>query len=238
MLAVGFSTGALCRGALTEGVAAAAALGCPVIELSALRVSELSTLVDFVEHNSFSSFTYVSLHAPTDYSPAQEPEVAASLQRAVLSRRWNVVVHPDCIRDVELWKPFGNLLCIENMDKRKIVGRTSEELTEIFKTFPRATLCFDIAHAHQVDATMTEAYRILRDCGDRIRQIHVSEVTSSSRHDLISEGAVSAFRKVARLLPTDVPIILETPVTPAEAKAQVRQAERIFVSSDVAAQPA
>ena len=47
---------------------------------------------------------------------------------------------------------------------------------------------------------MTEAYRILRVFGERISQIHVSEVTSSSKHDRISGTALESFREVASLL--------------------------------------
>jgi hypothetical protein len=221
----------LCRDALADGVATAAKLGFTAIELSALRVRELPALLEFVEAHSWSSFPYVSVHAPTDYGPEQEGDVAAGLLAMALKHRWSVVVHPDCIRRAELWKPFGELLCIENMDKRKAMGRTVEELAPIFAVFPDATLCFDIAHARQVDATMTEAYRILRDFGGRIAQLHFSEVTSSSKHDRISDSAVQAFREVLGQLPTTVPVILETPVPPTDVQSQVDQVERVFAAS-------
>lgn len=238
MFAIGFSTGALCRDHLPEGVAASVELGLRAIELSALRAKELPGLIAFADERCLGSFTYVSLHAPTDYAPDQERDVAASLLAVALRHSWNVVVHPDCIVNVDLWKPFGDLLCIENMDKRKTVGRTVEELAPIFAEFPRAKPCFDIAHARQVDATMTEAYRILRDFGERIAQLHFSEVTSSSKHERISESAVRAFREVLSQLPKDVPVILETPVPPAEAQSQLRQVERVFAPSVAIAQSA
>jgi hypothetical protein len=75
---------------------------------------------------------------------------------------------------------------------------------------------------------MTEAYRILRAFRGRISQLHVSEVTSSSKHNRISDTALESFREVACLLPRDVPVILESPVTLDEAAAELRQAARIF----------
>ena len=75
---------------------------------------------------------------------------------------------------------------------------------------------------------MTEAYRILRHFGDRICQLHVSEVTSSSKHDRISNPVLEAFREVAEHLPRHVPVILETPVTLEEAERELRQVAKLF----------
>jgi hypothetical protein len=225
---IGFSTGALFKDALSDGVTAALQMHLEVIELSALRFRELASLVEFVHAADLTAFHYVSLHAPTDYTAEQEPAVASALLTLANQFHWPVVVHPDCIVNQEVWKPFGQWLCIENMDKRKKAGRTLEELQSVFGAFPDARLCFDIAHARQVDSSMTEAYRILRELSNRICQIHMSEVTSSSKHDRISESAVAAFREVADQLPLNAPVILETPVTPEQALGEIAQAARIF----------
>ena len=66
MPAIGFSTGALFKEALTNGVSAARQMHLDVIELSALRMRELSGLQEFVQTNDLTAFTYISLHAPTD----------------------------------------------------------------------------------------------------------------------------------------------------------------------------
>jgi len=62
---------------------------------------------------------------------------------------------------------------------------------------------------------MTAAALLLRRFGNRLTQVHMSEVTSSSREGAISLTALTAFREVAHLLPDEVPIILET-VIPAD----------------------
>lgn len=227
MPAIGFSTGALFRDQLAQGVDLLRQLMLVTVELSALRLRELPALLSFVRENDLSYFDYVSLHAPTDFLAEQESALASALLAVASERQWHVVVHPDCIRDVNAWRPFGGLLCIENMDKRKSVGRTARELEDVFAALPLATLCFDIAHARQVDTTMSEAYRVLGRFGDRITQIHMSEVTSASTHDRISDSAVASFREVATYMP-DVPIILESPVTPDTARAEVDQAFRVF----------
>jgi sugar phosphate isomerase/epimerase len=237
MLTIGFSTGALCRDALDEGVTAARRLNLDAVELSALRLRELAPLVQFVHNHDLTAFSYVSLHAPTDFTAEQERGVAAALLSLAREHHWHVVIHPDCIHDASLWAPFKEWLCIENMDKRKPAGRTVEELELLFAQFPAARLCFDIAHARQVDTSMTEAYRILRAFRNRICHLHMSEVTSSSKHDRISNAAVESFREVLDQLPTDVPIILESPVTPEDAQAEIRQAARVFEPAAAIAHP-
>src|SRR5260370_9228481 len=96
------------------------------------------------------------------------------------------------------------------MDKRKPVGQTAKYLTRIFEMLPNASLCFDIGHARQVDPTMSEAWAILQLFRNRIKQLHVSEVNTQSKHDPISLESILAFQKVSHLLPADVPIILES----------------------------
>jgi len=59
---------------------------------------------------------------------------------------------------------------------------------------------------------MTEAYLILREFGARLRQVHVSEVNTRSKHDPLSYASILAYQEVAHLIPANVPLILETPV--------------------------
>ena len=131
------------------------------------------------------------------------------------------MVHPDAISNFALWRQLGALVCIENMDKRKPIGRTANELANIFGQLPEATLCFDIGHARQIDLTMTEAYLILRDFGPRLTQVHVSEVNTRSKHDPLSYSSIVAFQEVSRLIPAHVPLILETPVREEEMESEI-----------------
>jgi len=148
-----------------------------------------------------------------------------------------IVIHPDAISDFGLWRELGAAVCIENMDKRKPIGRTADELAVVFKELPAATLCFDIGHARQIDLTMTEAYLILREFSSKLIQVHVSEVNARSKHDPLSYSSILAFQEVARLIPAHVPLILETPVTKEDMDseiAKVRQALPLNLQSMVA----
>lgn len=57
---------------------------------------------------------------------------------------------------------------------------------------------------------MTEAAALLRAFGDRLAEVHLSEVNTASRHDPISLYAVRAFNSIAPYIPEQTPIILET----------------------------
>ena len=199
---------------------------CSAIELSALRQPELLPMLTALGSLDLTGFSYVSIHAPSQIEPEWEAVVWEALWRESW-RKWPVVVHPDALFDMSLWREFGAGLCVENMDKRKPIGRTARELDSIFNQLPDASLCFDIGHARQCDPTMTEAYLILREFGAKLRQVHVSEVNTQSKHDRLSYGSILAFQEVAHLLPEDVPLILETPVSEmdiAEEISRVREA--------------
>ena len=225
MRPIGFSTGALAYSDFRRGVTMTQSGQCSAVELSALRQPELLPMLDALDSVDLTSFSYVSIHAPSQIEPEWEAVIWESLRRE-LWRRWPIVVHPDMLFDISLWREFGSLLCVENMDKRKPIGRTAKELDWIFTQLPDASMCFDIGHARQCDPTMTEAYLILRNFGSKLRQVHVSEVNTQSRHDRLSFGSILAFQEVAHLVPENVPLILEIPVT------EVDMAEEILKAHD------
>lgn len=220
MSASGYSTGALARGDFRAALQTLEGSSADAVELSALRLAELRPLVDAFADLDLTRYKYVSVHAPSAFSPIEEIEIIDLLVQASL-REWYVVVHPDSMHDVGRWAVLGQWLCLENMDKRKPVGRTTEELSEYFIKLPLAGLCFDIAHARQVDSSMTEAYRLIRAFHGRIRQIHISEVSTSSRHARISAAAASDFREVASFLPPEAALIVEAPVRTEEVESEL-----------------
>ena len=96
------------------------------------------------------------------------------------------------------------------MDKRKKAGRTLSELEEAFAMFPLASFCLDLAHARQVDSTMTEARMMIRRFGDRLRQVHMSEIDAMGHHEPLSYAGVLSGQSVAALIPEHVPVIIES----------------------------
>jgi sugar phosphate isomerase/epimerase len=197
---IGFSTGALSM--LRRA-------GVKAVELSALRAGELSALRAAMAGLDLTGFEYRSVHAPSRFD--DEAGVVESL-RTFADLGMNIIVHPDAIKDVSLWRSLNGFVCIENMDSRKSTGRTAEELEGVFAELPEARLCFDIGHARQVDPTMVEAFRILARFGDRLAEVHMSEVDSFCEHHAMTLASQIAFKRVAPRLPSSVPVILESVV--------------------------
>lgn len=85
-----------------------------------------------------------------------------------------MIVHPDILTDFGLWASLGDRILVENMDPRKPIGRNTSELRQVFSRLPDARFCFDIAHALQVDPTVSVAVEILLEFGDRLPKLHIS----------------------------------------------------------------
>ena len=222
MRPIGFSTGALAYGNFREGLRMLGQKEVQAVELSALRQGELDPLLQAIPSLDLSSFDYISIHVPSQFEAGWEAVMWRLIVGGVPGG-WPVVLHPDAIDDFGMWRELGASVCIENMDKRKPVGRSVGELARIFAELPDATFCFDIGHARQFDPTMTEAWLILREFGSKLRQVHVSEVNTRSRHDCLSYASILAFQEVAHLIPEGVPLILETPVPEGDMRVEIEK---------------
>ncbi len=227
---IGFSTGALALADWERGLLQCRELGLSAVELSALRLSEFQPLVQVACGLDFADFEYVSVHVPSRYRPEDERKVLLTAESAA-ARGWPLILHPDTIVDWGGWREFGARVCIENMDKRKPIGRTVEELQEAFEQLPDARFCFDFGHARQVDPTMTQARRLLAAFGDRLHQIHFSEVDSANRHRLLNHSALRAFGQIRTPAMAHLPIILETPAANDEARFQIELASKFFADA-------
>jgi hypothetical protein len=205
----GFSTGALERGNFRKAVSWMQASGIQALELSALRYDELKPLIDGLDELPLESFSYISLHAPSSFPESKENEVV-NLLLPVSRRGWNIIVHPNVIYTPKLWAPLGKRLLIENMDRRKPMGRTAEELGKLFNELPDAQLCLDVAHARQLDTSLRLLWEILCSFGDRIREVHISELDSFCRHQPMSNGAVRDYQRVAGCINSNAPVIIES----------------------------
>lgn len=231
MRSIGFSTGSLALSDFRRAIQMLARMPVTAIELSALRLAELGPLVDALDELPLAQFSYVSFHAPSAFAASEEENVTKQLQ-AVAARGWPIVIHPDTVHDPRLWSKFGELACIENMDKRKPAGTTSAQLAEVFDRLPDASFCFDVGHARQIDPSMCEAARMLRAHGRRLRQLHVSDVNSASGHERLNVESMMAFRRIAHLIPENVPFILETPVSEGDILGEMNRASAALDRSE------
>lgn len=223
MWRIGFSTGALAKSDFRLGIRLQERVA-NAIELSALREDELDELIGVLSTLDLSKFDYVSFHAPSRRVSLSESELVEKLLQ-VSYHIPSIVVHPDVIEQVETWRPIEEFLVIENMDQRKPVGRTARELSGYFQKLPKARFCFDLGHARQIDPTLCIAIQLLRCYGDRLAQVHISEVDASSAHVAISSIARDAYRELAGLIPPRTPVIVESVVAQSAIKDELEMAK-------------
>ena len=228
MRAIGFSTGALAAGQFERALDLLRGR-VDAIELSALRFEELQPLVERLSALDLRGFRFVSFHAPSRFPREAEDWVLQKLVE-VAERGLPIIVHPDAPFDVAKWRQLGRWLTIENMDLRKTTGRFVAELRSIFSQLPEAKLCLDLAHSRQTDPTMTECFRILHEFRDRLAELHVSEVDARGRHAPLSLASTLAYRQIARHLPAEVAVILESPVEGAQIEAEVDEARKALAA--------
>lgn len=226
----GFSTGAIAKSDFRKALQMLQDSDTNAIELSALRESEITSLVDSLSNLQLSKYVYISIHAPSRLVNMSEVQLVDLLHQ-VIAKGYPVIVHPDIIVDFNLWASLGSFLCVENMDKRKKSGRSFVDLTHIFSRLPEASFCFDIAHAAQVDPSMTEAYLMLSKLSNRLKEVHISSVNSQSIHEPITLDSLIAFSKVVHLIPKDVPIIFESPVSEEQIDLEMQKLSYLFDSN-------
>jgi hypothetical protein len=193
----------MARSAADESIAA--------VELSALSEPELPGLVAWLDRNPSLPFQWIAAHGPTKGRVLPEAELVEFLD-ALAVHVEIVVLHPDTLVDLRLYRRLGSKLAIENMDPRKSVGQTADDLETIFRELPEARLCFDVAHASAIDGTMGEGERILDRLRSRLCHVHLSSLNAACHHVPLTPEDEERF---APLLDRcrDVPWILEAPLT-------------------------
>lgn len=220
MMKIGFSTGALALSDFQRGLALNRAAGMNAVELSALRETEVAGVLAALDELPLAGLDYVSFHAPSSLHHNSDRVLVDQL-KPILDRGWPVVIHPDIISDFDVWADLGGVILLENMDQRKPVGRNTRELRNLFARLPEARLCFDIAHARQVDPTMSVAVEILTEFADRLAELHISEVDSASRHVGISLSAMKSYQRISSLIPHGTPVIIESMIGEDEISGEV-----------------
>jgi hypothetical protein len=229
MRPLGFSTGALAKGDFRTGVALQRTNpSLRAIELSALRDHELRPLVSGLDQLELSHFTYVSVHAPSKLTTLSEKEAFSILGE--LPSNWPIIVHPELMPTPSLWRNLGRRVCLENMDNRK----TLREMRQLFEWLPDAEFCLDLGHARQIDPTMATAMRMAQEFSGRLRQLHVSEIGRSGEHLPLSALAIYAFQLVARFIPNDCAVIIESVIEPDSMDREIRKSANLFHSATVA----
>lgn len=177
------------------------------VELTALEENELPALLGFLSEDPPLPFLYVSVHGPSKGRQMAETELVALLAElpAFVDA---IVLHPDEIEVPARYKSLGGRLLIENMDSRKMAGKSWAELEPIFEQLPEAGFCFDVAHAWTVDPTMQIGNELLDRFASRLKHVHLSSISEDLGHVPLSAGQEELFEPLLSRC-RDVPWILE-----------------------------
>ena len=178
------------------------------IELAALDEAELPGVEAYLRSRPPLPFRYLSLHAPSKGRRMDEPELIERLA-ALRGSVDAIVVHPDVLEDPAAWRAIGPALVLENMDPRKLDGRTVAELERYFGLLPEAGFCLDVAHAAAIGPG--EGERMLDAFAGRLRHLHVSSLDEEHHHTTLDPADERAWAPLLRRC-RDVPWILEAPL--------------------------
>lgn len=173
-------------------------------------------------------------------TPSKLRELSEQRAFDLLSRfpkEWPLIAHPELLHTPDLWRTLGPRLCLENMDNRKTDGRTASEMRRMFETYPEATFCLDVGHARQIDPTMAVAQKMLFEFGDRLSQVHVSDVGPLGEHMPVKKLATWAFQRVAKHIPQDVPLIIESVVEEGDIARELHAVQAAFSETAAAPKP-
>lgn len=64
---------------------------------------------------------------------------------------------------------------------------------------------------------------------NRLKEIHISSVNTQSKHEPITIESLLSFIKIAEFIPENIPIILESPVTPDKIESEMDIATHILM---------
>lgn len=156
-------------------------------------------------------FGYRTVHLPELHDPTSSRELILASQD--LGTRIDVqdfTLHPTNLDSFGwLAGEFGDLLSIENMDRRKDFGKTPADLARVFSELPNAGWIFDVNHIKTNDPTMALADEFYKQLSGQLKHYHLSGyVDDNLPHTLLADTRQDEI--IAKVTDKTKPIILES----------------------------
>lgn len=163
-----------------------------------------------ISPSDLKDFEHVSLHAPSSriiYRNDKETKKILNLLEDAYRRLdvEYVVFHPDTIGDYSAFDDYVFPVAIENLDARKLSGKSVEDLKNIFQTFD-CRFVLDINHCFSIDPTLKLAKDLISEFEDRLCGVHISGF--KEYHDLLHETKQTEIMEAVADL--DVPMVIES----------------------------
>jgi hypothetical protein len=208
---LGFTTGPLGGISIKEKIRTYKDLGCRAIELGLVAAKEQERWdeINKLESEDLAAFEHVFLHAPgKEFIYGRNEDTKRTLENIQkLYEKFHfahAVIHPDRVEDWEVFKEYGFPIAVENMDHRKEMGRTIEDLRGIFSKVD-VSMVLDVNHCYANDSTLELAKDMYVAFRERISEIHLSGFREL--HDPLHETKQI---EIIQAVPNfDLPIIIE-----------------------------
>jgi hypothetical protein len=179
-----------------------------VVELTAITETLFDQLLTYLRDadGSLAHFDRVSIHTPAlfDSSPST---IAQTIPSALPG--YDLVFHPDLYRDEDALVDLEERAVFENMDLNKPFGRTVADMSEVFRRFPSAGFCLDVAHVWTNDRTLRLGFELLEAFGARLRQLHVSGIDPNGEHRPTTDEDLDLYQPILDCC-AHVPWVLES----------------------------
>ena len=216
---LGFSTGSLAKlMTAKEALAVIHQLGCGVVELGFLRFERIkSDWLDEISSKDLTDFYYVSLHAPKiNYGYNEQTRFVFKKILGFNKKRKldTVVFHPDLVEDFNIFNNVEFNISFENMDNRKELYRTPDELKKLLDKNDKFKLVLDVNHAYVNDESMKNTKAFYELLGDRIQEVHLTGY--DKKHEPLYQ--TKQLNIIKSIQDFKVPMIEEAPLTIEEMK--------------------
>lgn len=215
---LGFTTGKLDKMSFPEKVRAFQEIGCNTIEFSMLDTKRFEVLKENLPKLNLTNFSVRSIHSPcftiengvknhlVYKNDKATRDIFAGIEYLKNNHKIDlVVIHPDLVEDWSAFEEFDIPWAVENMDHRKSVGTTVEDLKKVFEKID-AKMVLDVNHCRTNDPTLKLAADMYAAFGGRIAEIHLSGF--KEYHEPLYQTGQTEI--IDSILDKNVPIILES----------------------------
>jgi hypothetical protein len=180
------------------------------IELHCINDGMINYLLNR-ENLDLSPFSFISLHTPHfPYKNNYSTNIFLS-KLIALKEKFNIknfVFHTDKDIDWDIFKNYKELpISIENMDNRKITGKTFNEIKTILDKYD-FKLTLDLQHVFTNDSSMQLALLLQEEFRGRIAEYHISGFDPNLLHYPLFKTQQNIIIKSLKY--TDLPIIVES----------------------------
>ncbi len=183
-----------------------------LLEVSVMQDAELKALRSFLRSDHAPELlqlpAQLSLHAPSKNLDGFAFDRIIYLSE-MPKEFAQIIVHPDVMGDPQSWQMLGQRLVLENMDCRKNLGSTVEDLAAYFQILPKAKFCLDVAHVWSLDKTMQLGFELLEAFSNRLVEVHFSGIKESGSHCPLSKEQFATYQPLLEKV-RNTPWILES----------------------------